>query len=285
MKKIIDLTLDEERALYEIFDSEVINCKFDGVLDGESALKECNNLVVDNCYFNLRYPLWHNDKLILKYSDLTINCRAALWYSNDIKISDCKLHVVKALRECKNVLIDNVDIISSEFGWKTNNLQISNTTINSEYAFFESNNILIDNITFNGKYSFQYTENVTIENATFNTKDAFWHAKNVVIKNSYIKGEYLAWYAKNITFINCKIEGTQPFCYVDGLKIINCEMVNTDLAFERSIVEADIIGHIDSIKNPVFGYINVDSVGNIILDLDKNKLNCKINVKTKKNIA
>ncbi|MFA6943085.1 MAG: DUF3737 family protein, partial [Bacilli bacterium] len=44
-----------------------------------------------------------------------------------------------------------------------------------------------------------------------------------------------------------------------------CTMKNADLAFEYSDVEADIIGHIDSVKNPKSGYIKADTIGEIIL--------------------
>lgn len=70
-----------------------------------------------------------------------------------------------------------------------------------------------------------------------------------------------------------------------NLKIINCQMVDCDLSFEKSTIEADIVGHIDSIKNPIAGYINVESVGDIILDLDDKDLNCKINIKKKENVS
>jgi hypothetical protein len=43
-------------------------------------------------------------------------------------------------------------------------------------------------------------------------------------------------------------------------------MENTDLAFERSDVEANIIGNVMSIKNPKSGTILVDSVDEIIID-------------------
>lgn len=43
-------------------------------------------------------------------------------------------------------------------------------------------------------------------------------------------------------------------------------MENTDLSFEYSDVEADIKGHVVSIKNPRSGNITVDSVGDIIWD-------------------
>lgn len=41
-------------------------------------------------------------------------------------------------------------------------------------------------------------------------------------------------------------------------------MENTDLAFEYSDVEADIKGHIVSVKNPKSGIITADTVGEII---------------------
>ena len=48
---------DEERAFYGIKDAKIINCNFEGIADGESALKETSNIMVENCNFLLRYPL------------------------------------------------------------------------------------------------------------------------------------------------------------------------------------------------------------------------------------
>ena len=104
------------------------------------------------------------------------------------------------------------------------------------------------------------------ENCIFLTKDAFWHAKNVVVRNSEIRGEYLAWYAENITFENCVIRGTQPLCYCKNLKLINCEMLDADLCFEKSEVEATLTTPVISIKNPAVGCIKVPAVGEIIQD-------------------
>ena len=56
---ISDMTLDMERALYGAHDCLIKNCTFDGPADGESALKECREILVENCDFRLRYPFWH----------------------------------------------------------------------------------------------------------------------------------------------------------------------------------------------------------------------------------
>jgi len=87
-----------------------------------------------------------------------------------------------------------------------------------------------------------------------------------MVRNSVIRGEYLAWYSENLTLENCTIIGTQPFCYCKGLKLINCRMVDTDLAFEKSEVEAEVTTVVDSIKNPKSGTIKVPGVKEVIMD-------------------
>ena len=89
-----------------------------------------------------------------------------------------------------------------------------------------------------------------------------------MVRNSTVKGEYLAWYCENVTFENCRIIGTQPLCYCKGLKLINCEMIDTDLAFERSEVDATITTPVLSIKNPLRGSICAPAVGEVIRDIE-----------------
>ena len=264
----MDLTenkiFDSERALYNVRNTIVKNCTFAGPADGESALKETRNIVIDGCTFSLRYPVWHARKYELRNSKLDEKTRAPLWYSDDGIIENTEITGVKALRECRNTVIRNCRIESPEFGWKTAGTKISDSSIVSEYVFLDAENIEIDNIDFKGKYSFQYVKDSVIRNSVLDTKDAFWHAENVTVTDSVIKSEYLAWYSEGLTLIRCRITGTQPLCYCKGLKLIDCEMTDCDLSFEYSDVDADIRGHIDSVKNPASGRICADSIGEII---------------------
>lgn len=267
MRIIKNSKFEEERALYGSKGLNLINCSFDGDLDGESALKESSDITAEECFFNLRYPFWHGDKLIIDKCEMTQLCRAALWYSNDIAVKDSKLHGTKALRECKNVDILDSSIKSAEFGWFSKNVKIQNTDASGEYFMFKGEGIYMNKVSFAGKYSFQYIKNAVFEDCVIDTKDAFWHACDVVVKNSVIKGEYLAWYSENVTFENCTICGTQPLCCCKGLKLINCEMYDADLAFELSEVEATLTTPIISIKNPIKGRISLPAVNEIINDV------------------
>lgn len=271
MKTIENQTFDMERALYGSDGVLVRNCSFDGPADGESAFKEGRDIEAEHCFFNLRYPFWHDKGLKITDSEMTQSCRAALWYSDHVEITGCRLHGIKALRECSDVSINNCDIISPEFGWSVRGIRMENTTAESEYFMMRSENLTFRNVTFKGKYSFQYIKNATFENCIFDTKDAFWHGENVTVKNSVVKGEYLAWYSDGLTLVNCKIIGTQPLCYCKNLKLADCEMIGTDLAFEKSQVEAVITTKVDSIKNPLSGRIQVPEVGELIMDEDTAK--------------
>ncbi|MCI9336559.1 MAG: DUF3737 family protein [Lachnospiraceae bacterium] len=277
MKVIENQTFDMERALYGCRDVLVKNCSFDGPADGESAFKESSNIETEHCFFNLRYPFWHDHGLVIKHGEMTELCRAALWYSDHVEITDTKLHGIKALRECRDIVMKNCDIISPEFGWFVQGLRMEDTAAASEYFMMRSEDLTFRGVNLKGKYSFQYIRNATFENCVFDTKDAFWHGENVTVKDSVVKGEYLAWYSDGLTLINCKIIGTQPLCYCRNLKLIDCEMVDTDLAFEKSDVEAVITTKVDSIKNPRSGKIQVPEAGELIMDDEEAKCEIHIN--------
>ena len=277
--KIYRKVFDEERALYHLQDTAVVDCDFAGPADGESALKEARNISVENCRFSLRYPLWLVEGFTLADSTMDEAAGAAIWYAADGNIHGSVLGGIKAVRECRNISIANSKIISPEFGWKSRNVQIADCDAVSEYIFLDSRNIAIDRFRFKGKYSFQYTENVSITNSDLDTKDAFWHAKNVTVKDSVLKGEYLGWYSDGLTLINCHIIGTQPLCYCKNLTLVDCTMEATDLSFEYSQVQATVTGHIDSVKNPLSGYILADSIGEIILENSVMETDCEIKIR------
>lgn len=266
MKLYTDETHDEERAFYGINNAKLRNCTFEGAADGESALKETSDLEIEKCNFLLRYPLWHTSRAVITDCRMTETCRAALWYDTEITIENSDLDGIKALRECNNTTLHNCKINSIEFGWFCHGIKISDCEMVSEYPFLQCSDMEIERLHMTGKYSFQYVENVTIRNSTLDTKDAFWHCKNVTVYDSVVKGEYLAWYSENLRLIRCRIIGTQPLCYAKGLVLENCEMIDCDLSFEKSEVNATVSGEITSVKNPASGRITADLIGGIIME-------------------
>ncbi len=265
--KFANQTYDEERALYGVCGAHIADCSFDGPADGESALKETADITVERCYFNLRYPFWHTRGAVVRDVEMTANCRAALWYDENIRLENSRLHGIKALRECHGgIILQGCDICSPEFAWRCSDLKLAQCTLESEYPFFECRDMTIDGLKMNGKYSFQYVENAVIRSSQLTTKDAFWHSKNVTVEDCVVQGEYLGWYSENLRLVRCKIIGTQPLCYCKGLVLEDCTMEQTDLAFENSEVHAQVLSQIDSVKNPLCGEIRAEEIGQLIMD-------------------
>lgn len=236
---------------------------------GESALKETRNIEAVRCRFEGKYPFWCTDGFTIKDCLFTEGGRAALWYSRNLVMTDTVVEAPKMFREMDGIKLENVKLRhAKETLWHCKNVELRNVEVDEgDYLFMHCENVKIDGLRLNGNYSFQYCKNVEIRNSELNTKDAFWNTENVTVVDSTLNGEYLAWYSNRLTLINCRIIESQPLCYADNLVMRNCTMApDADLAFEYSEVDADIRGHITSIKNPRKGYIIADGIGEIIMD-------------------
>ena len=270
---IQNIQTGQERAFYGSKNVHFKNITIDGIEQGESAFKECRNITVEETNIVLKYCVWHCHNITLYKTVIDVNSRASIWYCENIEIINCKLNGVKACRNCSNLTLKDCIINSDDFGWKAEGVKIINCKISGVTPLLDSSNVTVDGAEFTAKYIFQYSDNIKMTNTTIDTKDCFWHAKNVYCKNVKFVGEYLAWYSENCVFENCEINSIQPLCYCKKLKLINCTMPNCNLAFEYSDVDADIKGHVDSIRNVLSGKIVVDSLGEYVQD--EHVLDCK----------
>ena len=264
MKEITRQFYTGERALFAANDLHLVECTFDA---GESPLKESSNLTLDNCLFKWKYPLWYGKDIALNGCTLFDTARAGIWYTDNITFNNCVIEAVKTFRRATRVTLNNVVIPNAaETLWNCSNVTLRNVQAQGTYFAMGSKNITCEDFVLTGDYCFDSVENLTIRRAKLLSKDSFWNCKNVTVYDSFISGEYLAWNAENVTLVNCTVESLQGLCYVKGLKLINCKLINTTRAFEYSTVDADIVGHVDSIVNPTSGRIVADSVGELVLD-------------------
>lgn len=266
MQQVKNTEFGGERPLFASHDLQLDHVVIHA---GESALKECSNIIAVNCRFEGKYPFWHVNGFTIKNSLFTEGARAALWYSQNLVMTDTRVEAPKMFREMDNIKLENVQLPNAqETLWHCRNVELRNVqTDHADYLFMHGENIRIDNYAQNGNYSFQYCKNVEIHHAIIHSKDAFWNTENVTVYDSEMNGEYLGWHSKNLRLVNCKISGTQPLCYAHDLIMENCTMADDcDLVFENSSVQATVNSPIHSVKNPRTGSITAESYGQIILD-------------------
>lgn len=280
MELIKDKEFEGERPLFGSRDLRLENVTIHA---GESALKECRNIEAEGCRFEGKYPFWHVDGFRIKDCLFTEGARAALWYSQNLVMTDTLVEAPKMFREMKNLRLENVRIPNAlETLWDCSDVTLDNVEVEKgDYIFMRSSNIVINNYRQQGNYSFQKCRNVEIHNAVLNTKDAFWETEDVTVYDSEIDGEYIGWHSKRLRLVRCHLKGIQPLCYAEDLVMEECTMdSDCDLAFEYSTLNADIKGNIPSVKNPVSGSITADSIGEVIIDkYVKAPADCKIEIR------
>ncbi len=266
-KKIENQYLTGERSLFNEAHLQVDNTIFG---NGESPLKEANDIQISNSNFQWKYPLWYGNDITASNCTWSEMARAGVWYTNNLTVKDTLIEAPKNFRRCNALILENVFLPNAqETLWSCQNVVMKNVSAKGDYFAMNTTNMKLDNFNLAGNYSFDGAKDVEIHNSKLLSKDAFWNSENVTVYDSYISGEYLGWNSKNLTLINCTIESLQGMCYAENLVMKNCTLINTTLAFEYSSVDVQVNGNIDIVINPKSGVIKADTIGELIMDKSK----------------
>lgn len=96
-----------ERSLFGAKDMIVRNTIFE---DGESPLKESENIDIYDSMFKWKYPLWYSKNINVENSTWFEMARAGVWYTNNINIKNCAIEAPKNFRRCKDISLQDVSI-------------------------------------------------------------------------------------------------------------------------------------------------------------------------------
>ena len=278
MKEILNEHLTGERALFQSNGLRIVNTTFD---NGVSSLTHSKYIELENSKIDSADSLWYSERIKVKDSEIGENGLAAAWYGSEITVNDTEIRAPKCFRRCHGVSLRNVTFTNGDDTlWKCQNTRISNVKVNGEYFGMDSDGMEITGIELKGDYAFEGVKNLTIRGSFITSDNAFWNCENVVVYDSKICSNSFCWNSRNITFVNCTIESYKGMCFVKGLVLKKCTLPNTDLAFEYSNLNAEIIGNIGSIRNPMGGLIKAGSIGEIIMesehvDVSRTKIICE----------
>ena len=267
MREVKNEVFSGERAEFMIRDTKYISCTFE---DGESPLKHSENIEAERCDFRWKYPFWYSSDIRVKDSTFHEMGRAGVWYSKNVCFENVKYIAPKGFRRCEGLRLYDVCFpFAQETLWQCRGVKMKNVNAAGDYLAMNCEDMEIDSLTLDGNYSFDGAKNIKVKNSILNSKDAFWNSENIICESCKIVGEYIGWNSKNLTFINCEIESLQGLCFIEGLTMKGCTLNETTLAFEYSTVDAEIVGSVDSVKNPLGGVIRADSIGELITEPDK----------------
>ena len=254
-----------ERSLFASQGATIKNVTFG---EGESPLKESRHLNISDTIFKWKYPLWYCEDIKIKNSILETMARSGIWYTKNLRMTNCTLQAPKLFRHCQQVSLQQVYFAdAAETLWTCQQVQLQDVQGHGDYFGMNSQDVQMDHVQIVGNYAFDGGQNITAQHCTFVSKDAFWNCRNVTLTDCTLNGEYLGWNTENLTLINCTIESNQGLCYIKHLTLKNCRLLQTDLAFEYcSDIQAEINSDIISVKNPISGVIQAHYIGEIIQD-------------------
>lgn len=235
--------------------------------EGESPLKESNDITLKNSMFQWKYPLWYSKNVVAEDCTWAEMARAGVWYTDNLQVKNAMIEAPKNFRRCKELVLDHVFLPHAEETlWNCRKVTMKEVSAKGDYFAMNCSDMQISDFELVGNYSFDGVKNVEIHHAKMLSKDAFWNSENVTVYDSFISGEYLGWNAKNLTLINCTIESLQGMCYIENLVMKNCKLLNTTLAFEYSTIDAEITSGITSVLNPASGILRAEGIETLILD-------------------
>ena len=162
--------------------------------EGESPLKECHQIEMENSMFQWKYPLWYSSDIEVKDSTWAEMARAGVWYTNNIHIENALIEAPKNFRRCNQLKLDNVFLPNAaETLWNCSNVTLNQVCAKGDYFAMNCNDMQIDNFELAGNYCFDGAKNVEIHHAKMLSKDSFCISEYVTVYYSFISGEYLGW--------------------------------------------------------------------------------------------
>ena len=105
MKTISNQSFGGERPLFESHHLRLENVI---ITEGESGIKECSDIEADGCKFYGKYPFWHVKGSVITNCYFAPGSRSAIWYSDDMVMTDCVIDGPKFFREMKNLTLRDV---------------------------------------------------------------------------------------------------------------------------------------------------------------------------------
>ena len=171
--------LTGERALFMSKDLAVFDSVF---ADGESPLKESENIELYDSLFRWKYPLWYCNHVRAERCTWFDMARAGVWYTNDISVTDTIIEAPKNFRRCDGVKLKHVNFVNAEETlWNCKNIEMTDVQARGDYFAMNCENIEIQNFELVGNYSFDGVKHMTMKNAKLLSKDAFWNTDQVTV--------------------------------------------------------------------------------------------------------
>lgn len=245
---------DGESALKESRDITVKNCDFllrYPFWHTEGALIE-NIRMTETC----RAALWYDKNIVIK--DSSLGGIKAVRECENVALENCNIVSTEFGWMNKNLSLKNCELTAEYPFLMTKGMELDGFTLNGKYSFQYVENVVIRNSVLNTKDAFWHAKNVTVYDSVVKGEYLAWYSENVKFVRCKLIGTQPLCYAKNLILEDCEMEGTDlAFENSEVTATVNGHIDSVKNPY-KGYVTADSIGEIIFDENKWDGECKVE---------------------------
>lgn len=192
---------DGESALKETADLEIENCDF--LL--RYPLWHTDRATVTGCRMTetCRAALWYDNDIVIKNSEL--GGIKAVRECNNISIENSKINSTEFGWFCKDIKMKDCELISEYPFLHSSELEFEGLKMKGKYSFQYSENVTFRNCELDTKDAFWHSKNVTVYDSVVKGEYLAWYSENLRLVRCKIIGTQPLCYAKGLVIEDCEM--------------------------------------------------------------------------------
>ena len=192
---------DGESALKESRDVEVknslFNLRYPFWHDTGLKIEKCR--MTENC----RAALWYTVNAVIK--DSSLHGIKALRECEDIRIENCDIISPEFGWSVRNIEMKDTAVKSEYFMMRSEGLRFENVELTGKYSFQYISDSVFENCRFDTKDAFWHAKNVVVKDSLVKGEYLAWYCENVTFENCTITGTQPLCYCRGLKLINCRM--------------------------------------------------------------------------------
>lgn len=193
---------DGESAFKESRNIRVENCRF----ELRYPFWHTKGAQISDCEMTstCRAALWYDDGINIK--DSKMSGIKALRECENVTLENCEISSEEFGWKCSDLKVNDCSLVSVYPFFMSRNLEISRLNMTGKYSFQYVENAVLRDCVFDTKDAFWHTKNVTVYDSIIKGEYLAWYSEGLTLVRCKIIGTQPLCYCKGLKLVDCETE-------------------------------------------------------------------------------